>query len=340
MGVHEATHECLSQGACPECGSVVPAFGDALRARDEVIDTLQEDVANLERDMRRLRANNSRLLRERDQERRESPNYKAAMDVLRYWKARCHPGARELRGKRLEHCLARLNAGYRPDELRRAVDGYAARPYVVNGKRQASGGKEDWYADAELIFREPRQVERGIRIAEIEEDYRHALALGANRGDLSPSSEGGATTPLERIGQAATHYARCGIHVFPVMPDAKEPACRRGLLDATTDLERIARYWLAYPDHNVGLRCGRESGIVVLDVDGEEGFESLRALEAKYGEIPTTASVVTPRGGQHFFFRHPGVEIRNTQGVPGIGLDIRGDGGYVLGVPSVVGGGR
>jgi hypothetical protein len=75
--------------------------------------------------------------------------------------------------------------------------------------------------------------------------------------------------------------------------------------------------------------------LVVLDVDGEEGVASLRALEKKFSALPKTASVVTPRGGQHFYFRHPGVEIRNAVGYPGPGLDIRGDGGYVLAPPSV-----
>jgi hypothetical protein len=126
--------------------------------------------------------------------------------------------------------------------------------------------------------------------------------------------------------------------VFPVRPKSKIPATENGLLAATIDVDRISRYWAGHPEHNVGIRCGVPSRIVVLDVDGDNGTESLRALEREYGDLPETTSIVTPRGGQHYYFAHPLVgEVRNTQGVPGVGLDVRGDGGYVLAPPSGVG---
>ena len=78
----------------------------------------------------------------------------------------------------------------------------------------------------------------------------------------------------------------------------------------------------------------------MLDVDGEEGIESLRRLERQHERLPHTASVVTPRGGQHFYFRHPGGEVRNSAGKLGAGLDIRADGGYVLAPPSAAANGR
>jgi hypothetical protein len=76
---------------------------------------------------------------------------------------------------------------------------------------------------------------------------------------------------------------------------------------------------------------------VVLDIDGDEGQDSLHDLEDRHDVLPDTKSVTTPSGGQHLWFKHPGVEIRNTAGFPGPALDIRGDGGYVLVPPSVVG---
>lgn len=335
MGTAEEGLRAAEAGVCPECGSVSVALQDALRARDEVIETQREDIGNLERELRGKRAQIARMRGEQDRSVREEPHYATAMEVLLYWRQRCAPRTRELRGKRLDNCIARLRAGHSPETLRRAVDGYAARPYVVNGRRTDRGHKDDWRADAELIFREVRYVDQGLRIAEREEDYRHAMALGG-----APSAdEGPGATALGRLGEAATHYARRGIHVFPVLPNQKAPACPRGLLEATVDIDRIQRFWETHGDCNVGLRCGAVSGLVVLDVDDDKGgVEALRKLEQEYGELPTTASVKTPRGGSHYYFRHPGVEILNTQGFPGPGLDVRGDGGYVLAVPSRVDG--
>jgi hypothetical protein len=59
------------------------------------------------------------------------------------------------------------------------------------------------------------------------------------------------------------------------------------------------------------------------------------------GSLPETLTAATGGGGSHLFFIHPGdVEIRNTAGrLPGIadalpGVDLRGDGGYVVSAPS------
>jgi hypothetical protein len=128
--------------------------------------------------------------------------------------------------------------------------------------------------------------------------------------------------------------------VFPCQARDKRPATVNGLKDAKRDESVIRRAWTQKPDLNVAVRTGRESGIFVLDVDGEEGFDSLHELERLHGDLPPTLSVTTPRGGQHFYFVHPGVEIRNTAGYPGHGLDVRGDGGYVLAPPSVGPAGR
>jgi hypothetical protein len=81
---------------------------------------------------------------------------------------------------------------------------------------------------------------------------------------------------------------------------------------------------------------------VVLDVDDRKGgLESLHELENEYKKLPTTTMVVTPGGGTHYYFRHPGQgEVHNTTDFPKPGLDIRGDGGYVLAPPSVGPNGR
>lgn len=132
---------------------------------------------------------------------------------------------------------------------------------------------------------------------------------------------------------AAVVWARAGKPVFPVGAD-KRPLTRHGLLDATTDVDRIVRFWRAHPHVNVAVRCGQPSRLVVLDVDGEAGADALRDLEHEHGPLPATSSVKTPRGGAHYYFRWPGVPIKTTAGVIAPGIDVRGDGGYTLLPPS------
>jgi hypothetical protein len=138
----------------------------------------------------------------------------------------------------------------------------------------------------------------------------------------------------EALFKSAWHWAQCGAAVFPVGRD-KRPRTLHGLLDATRDPTRIADWSLRWPATNWAIRTGEASGLVVLDVDPRDaGDDSLSELEHEHGTLPLTTSVVTPRGGQHYFFSWPGFEVRTTAGVIGPGLDIRGDGGYVLVPPS------
>jgi hypothetical protein len=84
-----------------------------------------------------------------------------------------------------------------------------------------------------------------------------------------------------------------------------------------------------------------------VDVDGDEGRETLATLEEQHGGLPETVTVVTPGKinkktgvhtgkGLHLYFRYPlGRDIRNAQDRDDLpGLDWRGNGGYVLVPPS------
>jgi putative DNA primase/helicase len=117
----------------------------------------------------------------------------------------------------------------------------------------------------------------------------------------------------------------------------------RGLHDATTDPARITRWWAKAPHANVAIATGRESGVIVLDVDPRAGGdESLRTLEATHGALPVTVEALTGGGGRHLFFAHPEGEVRipNSASKLGGGLDVRADGGYVVAPPSVHASGR
>ena len=102
-------------------------------------------------------------------------------------------------------------------------------------------------------------------------------------------------------------------------------------------------WWHRWPDANVGIRTGAESSLVVLDVDPRHGGDAtLDHLVSEHGPLPAGRTVATGGGGMHLYFRHPGHKVSNDAGRRlGDGLDIRGDGGYVLAPPSRhVSGGR
>src|SRR5262249_32098286 len=107
-----------------------------------------------------------------------------------------------------------------------------------------------------------------------------------------------------------------------------------GLHDATNDTATVERWWRSCTHANIGIRTGGASGLVVLDVDDEAGRLALRGLVAANGRFEARW-VRTGSGGWHAYFAHPGSPVRNSAGRLGEGLDVRGDGGYVVAPPSV-----
>jgi hypothetical protein len=125
---------------------------------------------------------------------------------------------------------------------------------------------------------------------------------------------------------------RCGCRAYDCTSPGKHPigSCApNGLKDATTAPAIIRRWWGLFPRANIATPTG-----AVLDVDaGKGGRETLAALEAQHGPLPVTPKVLTGGGGEHYHFA-PVPRLRNSAGKVGPGLDIRGEGGYVLLPPS------
>lgn len=161
------------------------------------------------------------------------------------------------------------------------------------------------------------------------------------------------TCPLEI---AAEYAPRLGWRVFPAAwPEnggcscyrkgscdspGKHPLFRGWQQEATCECNRILAWARRFPRANVGVTTGAASGIVVLDVDPRHGGEeSLAELEARYGPLPETVEVLTGGGGRHLYFKHPGSPVPNKVAVAP-GLDIRGDGGFVVGPGSLHASGR
>jgi hypothetical protein len=127
-----------------------------------------------------------------------------------------------------------------------------------------------------------------------------------------------------------------GRKIFPCAPHAKTPLLKCWPTLASRDADVIRRWEREHAGCNWGVLCGADSGVWVLDVDGEPGSASLRSLVEQYGEKWTQTLAVTTARGQHFYFAYPvGATIKNSARKVGAGLDVRGAGGYALVPPSI-----
>jgi hypothetical protein len=112
---------------------------------------------------------------------------------------------------------------------------------------------------------------------------------------------------------------------------------------ATPDQIRV---WFEgpYASYGVGIVTGAVSGFVVVDVDegpGKPGGETLNDLQFLNGDLPFTVMARTGGGGRHIFLLHPrDIWVTTGRNVLGPGVDVRGDGGFIVAAPSMHESGR
>lgn len=140
------------------------------------------------------------------------------------------------------------------------------------------------------------------------------------------------------LSPVAAAMTKLGFSVFPLLPNSKRPGVPWRSM-STTDTDMVLAAW---PDEaNIGVNCG-ESGLVVVDLDvhsanGVRAFTKLCELYEPDHDWPDTLIVATPSGGVHLYFE--AVEgLGNGTGSLPAGIDIRGDGGYVVGHGSEIDG--
>lgn len=143
-----------------------------------------------------------------------------------------------------------------------------------------------------------------------------------------------------KICQVALALAQFGFPVFPCKPGLKEPDTWHGHKDASTDPGQI-RSWFNGDNgnRNLGIPTGVASNLLVIDADiyKPAAKASLDQLEAELGPLPETLTIETRAKGLQFYFQYPeGYDLRNSTSKLGDGIDIRGEGGYVIAVGSYV----
>ena len=131
----------------------------------------------------------------------------------------------------------------------------------------------------------------------------------------------------------AIGYAKKGWRVFPLKENAKAPATSDGFKSATTDIEQITKWWEHNPKYNIGIATGQQSGISVIDIDGEEAIKAL--ADNGITDSPETLIHKTIKGYHYILLYNP----IYPQGAGFLEkLDIRNEGGYIVAPPSEIDG--
>ena len=132
----------------------------------------------------------------------------------------------------------------------------------------------------------------------------------------------------------AMFYASQNIKVFPVKRQDKKPLCANGFKSATTDIEQLQEWNKKFPDCNIGIPTGHINGLLVVDVDGEQGFKSLAQLEQLHSTL-IAPTVITGKG-KHLYFKMPvNTDIKSSVSKIANHIDIRANGGHVVAPPSI-----
>ena len=115
----------------------------------------------------------------------------------------------------------------------------------------------------------------------------------------------------------------------------KAPLTKHGLHDAVSDEAAVRDLFQRPGVVMIGVPTGATSGFIVVDLDVKDGRPGLEWLAANEHRMPRTRRHGTQSGGVHLLFQAPiGRRIRNSVSKLAPGVDVRGDGGYVVVPPS------
>jgi hypothetical protein len=109
------------------------------------------------------------------------------------------------------------------------------------------------------------------------------------------------------MGERALSAVRLGWAVVPLRGMTRHPwVCGSG----TFEVDQVERWWTRWPSAGVGLRLDRVR-VVVLDIDGADGDESLDTLLRGCGvtSLPSTYEVTTSRG-RHLYLRLTATQVK------------------------------
>ncbi len=126
-----------------------------------------------------------------------------------------------------------------------------------------------------------------------------------------------------------------GWRLHPIRAGDKAPLVKDWPNLATTNIAQLEAWAKRFPACNWGVATGPESGVFVLDEDGNPGKASLKAYQLQGLELPHTLTVTTGNGRHQYFRWPPGAILKNSTGQLAEGLDIKASRGCVVIPPSI-----
>lgn len=196
---------------------------------------------------------------------------------------------------------------------------------------EASSGLREHVDDAELARQYTRALEAGH-----DELADTLCAIIDERGEREAAAERARLENADALHNSARFYARCGLPVFPLVPEAKTPLTPNGFKDASTDPAVIDAWWTRSPQANIGCPTGEGGLFDVVDIDGAAGHVAITEHGVEFGVILGRQRTLKP-GGWHYLVPITGGGNRANM-LPSV--DYRGTGGYIVLSPSRVAGRR
>jgi len=166
-----------------------------------------------------------------------------------------------------------------------------------------------------------------------------AYARTANQNRIRREKSKKSSLPIYPAGrcimqnnlEAALEYRRKGFSVIPIRPDKKPFISWLEFQDRQPTEDEINQWWNKWPKANVGIVTGEISGVLVIDCDNEAAYQKIQEM---LPDSFITCIAKTPRG-YHLYLIYPkGQTIGNATGIFE-GVDVRGNGGYIIAPPSV-----
>lgn len=124
------------------------------------------------------------------------------------------------------------------------------------------------------------------------------------------------------------YYCKLGWSIHPLK--GKIPMLDGWQKKATTNFNIIKSWLEKWPTANIGIVTGAISNLLVLDIDGANGKNSIQGLDLLNAPSVSTAN------GEHYYYQFPH-DITASTTRTGLlnGVDTRGSGGYIVAPPSI-----
>lgn len=138
-----------------------------------------------------------------------------------------------------------------------------------------------------------------------------------------------------KVFATAKWFIEHGYSIIPIRANKKSFVKWKEYQERIATHEEIKLWWTQWPEANIALVTGKISGIIVIDIDSQEGYDNLNEFLPDSFVTPMST---TPNNGWHYFVKYQEGLINKARVVAG--TDIRTDGGYAIIPPSQNGKGK